>query len=55
MNPEARSGQISRIASSVWEPVQSVKAGANRWELSMPETYGAERGFYKVEATEPGF
>jgi endonuclease/exonuclease/phosphatase family metal-dependent hydrolase len=45
----------SDLASSVWEPVHSVKAGAHTWELSMPDSYGAERGFYKVEVFEPGF
>lgn len=43
------------LTSPVWQPVYSTKAGAHTWELSMPDTYGAERGFYKVEATEPGF
>ena len=45
----------SNLTSSVWEPVYLIKAGANTWELSMPDSYGAERGFYMVEATEPGF
>lgn len=45
----------SDLTSSVWETVQSVKAGADTWELSLPDTYGVDRGFYKVEATEPGF
>lgn len=45
----------SDLASSVWEPVHSIKAGPQTWELSLPDTYGAERGFYKVEVNEPGF
>jgi endonuclease/exonuclease/phosphatase family metal-dependent hydrolase len=45
----------SNPTSEVWEPVQSFKAGANTWELSMPDNYGVDRGFYKVVTTEPGF
>jgi hypothetical protein len=45
----------SDLASSVWEPVYSTKAGAHTWELSLPSSHGAERGFYKVVVYEPGF